>query len=332
MPIAVTCTACGKVKNVPDEIAGRRIKCTGCGGIVSLPAPSSTTPESAPLEAAITEPPADLDFSTPKDKKPSKKKSKKKPASTSSARLLLLVGLPALCLLVLGGCLTGGILWWSSGGEPKDPAKVRRVDVHSVFQGKSVGHDNMLVLTRTHPEGSHLFVDFRLPVDLQKKRHAEEGGGYSIQLGWRDLALKVPGEDVPRKPLFLVNVGDRSGMQLSFSEKFSMPYGEWLDENVPPRDSPWTHEGEMKLEDNFFEFQGKGGMRAKVSYPRPTITELTVTWDDQSQAWSGNPDGYSLPIDFIVRPQQIQCVYPMPKTKDGLILQVLGREYPITVE
>ena len=38
MPITVTC-ACGKTLRAPDEAAGRRAKCPGCGAIVNVPSP-----------------------------------------------------------------------------------------------------------------------------------------------------------------------------------------------------------------------------------------------------------------------------------------------------
>jgi hypothetical protein len=40
----VSCPTCAKTLNVPDSLAGKRVKCPGCGGVLELP--------SAPAEAA----------------------------------------------------------------------------------------------------------------------------------------------------------------------------------------------------------------------------------------------------------------------------------------
>lgn len=56
MTIAVSCT-CGKTLNVPDQYAGKRIKCTGCGQPVSVPdaaSPPSATPASSGQGAVAT--------------------------------------------------------------------------------------------------------------------------------------------------------------------------------------------------------------------------------------------------------------------------------------
>jgi hypothetical protein len=38
MPITFSC-GCGKTLRVPDEFAGRRAKCPGCGELVNIPGP-----------------------------------------------------------------------------------------------------------------------------------------------------------------------------------------------------------------------------------------------------------------------------------------------------
>jgi hypothetical protein len=333
MAIAATCPACGKVKNVPEEIAGKRIKCSGCGGTVAVPLAASAQPGGNQPSSAEGPANAEFDFTgDAKAKGPRKKAKKKAKGPSKPVRLLLILALPVLALLVLGGCLAGVFFWWTSEDEPFEATKARWVDVHSVFKGKSVGYDNMLVLVRDHPEGSHLFVELRLPGSLQKQRRAEEGGGYSIQIGARDVVLKVPGESRPVLPLFLVNVGDKSGMKLYQDVPKGTTYGKWLDENLPEPNSPWTHEGELKEDGTYFEFKGKRGMRAKVSYAELDVSEQTVTWDESSRAWSGSPDVFSLPVGLLARTQTIHMVYPRPPVTEGLVLQALGQEFPLKVE
>lgn len=44
MAVAVTC-ACGKALRVKDELAGRRVRCPGCGNTLTVPAPQNTGAE-----------------------------------------------------------------------------------------------------------------------------------------------------------------------------------------------------------------------------------------------------------------------------------------------
>ncbi|KPJ57728.1 MAG: hypothetical protein AMS16_00925 [Planctomycetes bacterium DG_58] len=59
MPIVVTCE-CGKVLKVPEEHAGKRGKCPGCGKVITIPTAESQAPPSpervapAPPEAQPT--------------------------------------------------------------------------------------------------------------------------------------------------------------------------------------------------------------------------------------------------------------------------------------
>ena len=47
MPIAVCCPGCQKRFNAPDALAGKRAKCSACGGIISIAAPAG--PNDAPV-------------------------------------------------------------------------------------------------------------------------------------------------------------------------------------------------------------------------------------------------------------------------------------------
>ena len=45
MPIPITCAACGTRLKAPDTVAGRKIKCPKCGGVVAVPAaPAAAAP------------------------------------------------------------------------------------------------------------------------------------------------------------------------------------------------------------------------------------------------------------------------------------------------
>jgi predicted Zn finger-like uncharacterized protein len=44
MPLAVVCPHCGKQFNAKDELAGKRVKCSQCAGVISIPAASAAAP------------------------------------------------------------------------------------------------------------------------------------------------------------------------------------------------------------------------------------------------------------------------------------------------
>ena len=62
MPLIVSCTGCEKTLKVPDEFAGRKIRCPSCKEIVSVPALEGETgiqkERPIPLESHVQDPPA----------------------------------------------------------------------------------------------------------------------------------------------------------------------------------------------------------------------------------------------------------------------------------
>jgi hypothetical protein len=77
MAIALSCPSCDKALKVKDELAGRRVKCPGCGGPILV-----TVDEVPAEEMAVQEPPRrkarvaeDEDEDRPRKKKKKKKKS-----------------------------------------------------------------------------------------------------------------------------------------------------------------------------------------------------------------------------------------------------------------
>lgn len=57
MPISVAC-ACGKKFQAKDELAGKRVKCPGCGQPLLIPAPQAAKPQQAGAGAQAAKPPA----------------------------------------------------------------------------------------------------------------------------------------------------------------------------------------------------------------------------------------------------------------------------------
>lgn len=59
MPITVACPSCRKALKAPDNAAGRKVKCPGCGSVLIIPAPQMPA---APFE--------DLSVPTPATPRP----------------------------------------------------------------------------------------------------------------------------------------------------------------------------------------------------------------------------------------------------------------------
>jgi hypothetical protein len=72
MPITLSCS-CGKVFTLKDELAGRRIRCPACQGVMEVPAP-----EEEMVEPVVTEEPDAGEEELPAQKPKKKKKKKKK--------------------------------------------------------------------------------------------------------------------------------------------------------------------------------------------------------------------------------------------------------------
>src|SRR5262245_50279675 len=52
MPIRITCTSCNKLLSVRDELAGKKVKCPGCGTIFTAAATAATAVKAAPPKLA----------------------------------------------------------------------------------------------------------------------------------------------------------------------------------------------------------------------------------------------------------------------------------------
>ena len=48
MPIKFTCPNCNKKFQAKDEFAGKKMKCSGCGNVVGIPAAAEEVPEKQP--------------------------------------------------------------------------------------------------------------------------------------------------------------------------------------------------------------------------------------------------------------------------------------------
>jgi hypothetical protein len=113
MAISLTCE-CGKKLAVKDELAGKRVKCPGCGELLTVP----SVTEEAPLKKRA--PAAADDEEDQEDERPRKKKKKRHRAGKSNKTLWIGAGIG---VLVLGFCCLGiggaSIFWFTRGGPEK---------------------------------------------------------------------------------------------------------------------------------------------------------------------------------------------------------------------
>jgi hypothetical protein len=104
MPITLQCT-CGQQFKVPEDLAGRRVKCPGCQQVVAVPGGSS---EEAPAE--------------PEERERGKGK-KKEAAQAGNKKMWIIAGSIGGAVLLLGCCCVGGIggyfLFLAGPGDPE---------------------------------------------------------------------------------------------------------------------------------------------------------------------------------------------------------------------
>lgn len=88
MPIQIPCS-CGKNLQVKDELAGKRIRCSGCGGVLEVPIPASADMNLVPAVAVDTpsEPPTEAEPEVADRPRKTKKKKKIKLTAQEKADL-----------------------------------------------------------------------------------------------------------------------------------------------------------------------------------------------------------------------------------------------------
>jgi hypothetical protein len=114
MAIALTCAECERDLRVKDELAGRKIKCPECGGVIAVPAGRRTSAVAAGAPAKSPKPPPEYDDD---EDRPRKKKKKKK------SNKGLLIGLIIGGVLLLGGGIVLIIVLTRGGDDNKTQAK-----------------------------------------------------------------------------------------------------------------------------------------------------------------------------------------------------------------
>ena len=121
--IPITCEHCDKTLRVRDELVGKRIKCPGCGGVISV-SPPDEEPAPSKKPAVRKRVVEDEDDETLPDKK-------KGPPKPSSVLFLVGLGLALVGLILMALFIYFSVMASREAGNKDDLIKKYRTDLQS---------------------------------------------------------------------------------------------------------------------------------------------------------------------------------------------------------
>ena len=142
MPIPTTCPSCKAIFRLPDEFAGKKVKCQKCECLFVVPegdgtmiaagdlVPSKSTPQvakqpSAPAESTTPLPPPELEIDEPdtdeEEERPARKERRRlsrarrdeAPARSGANTTIILLALLGFGFLSCFGCAGASGIWWA---------------------------------------------------------------------------------------------------------------------------------------------------------------------------------------------------------------------------
>jgi hypothetical protein len=291
----LTCSTCQKRLTLRDDLAGKRVKCPGCGTVLAVPG------DDVVVTAAVADEPSAEPGGKPREKRRKRGGRGSGGGSRAPARpLFVFAGIsftPLITAVFVGGIafLVGGIIllltltpvgsWLSSG------PKVQVVDVYTAVNGlryRDVGERALqsstlaltipgprkILITRPNPAGDYLRIELNIPftdVDAYFP-------GVTQRRWLRHGMVKLEGGGESLTPVFVQPENDGSrGFHLDYAAPNQGGGGDRLglgregkqreyslDDYLGPKPEDWTHEGELKKGPNGLEFQGKGGMNVFI--------------------------------------------------------------------
>ena len=139
MPLAIACPSCGTRLQVPDNLAGRQVKCSKCGAVMLVPGAAAPPPAPAPPAAPrIARPTAPARAPGPPPPPPSPAP---EPGTKAGGKTGLIIGLAAGAAgLLLVCCCGGGLVTYSltSGMSEVNP-KVTKEHFDRLKEGMPLG-------------------------------------------------------------------------------------------------------------------------------------------------------------------------------------------------
>lgn len=353
MPWTISCPTCHKPFKIQEELAGRKVKCPGCGTVLLVPAAAGST-----VTARKDSPSGD---SAEKRVKKKKKKAAKSDGPSKGLLYLVIGGGVALFLTVV--TLAVVYIPWGSFSSKE----IEVVDAYTAVNGLSyhnagemalqskitalaIPGRKKIIVTRPHPEGGYLKVKLQIPY---KDVEAYFPGSYAAS---RPIltpgAIRLEGDGQNYPPYFWDSANDASGgYQLDFAPRPDNPRP--LETYLGPSEQfNWMHEGDLRKGEDGMIFTGKRGLVAKIRVgaerqdgkggdnPLNSLTGhkifqdqdglvpgpggyVHVSWNQDSGGWIVS-DELEMPNE-IGRYWNLTCFFQRPKSGSEWTLQVLNK-------
>jgi predicted Zn finger-like uncharacterized protein len=266
MPLAISCPTCHATLTVQDELAGRKIRCTGCSTVLLVPA-------AHPAGSAVRSRSQQGDGDEKRVKK--KKKKSVKTAAPSKGVLYAVIG-GGVALFIAVVVL---VIMFVPFGSMFSEKELEVVDAYTAINGMgyhTTGERMMqskltalaipgrrkIIVTRANPDGGYLKINLKIPyTDVE----AYFPGSYAASrpfLTHGPIKLECAGQTCP--PWYYCPETDASnGFQLDWAPRSDKtpPLETFLG---PSKEFNWTCDGEMQEGEDGRIYRGKHGLIAKI--------------------------------------------------------------------
>jgi hypothetical protein len=297
MVLLVSCPSCRRDLKLKEEMAGKRVKCPGCGGVVAVPLREEQLPQARPdgeedLPQAQPEPEDEHPEAPVEEerrrKRPKRRKSKDRRAAEpiftamgidfTLVKLLLvaglmLVGAVGIVLVVIFSPLAS---FFSSAPD------VQTVDLYTavngfrdtgvgerVLQSRTVPYTipgrKKVIVTRPNPDGAFLKVTVRIPNKEIAEYFANVRGPISLMtLTGEHIQLQAGAEKTNAKYVLDANKNGERGYHFGYTPPEQEGRTPNLREHLGPGNTNWTHEGTVNDAGETIVFAGQRGMNVKT--------------------------------------------------------------------
>lgn len=264
MSLNVTCPTCHNRFGVPEEHAGKTVKCPGCTSVLKIPnRPASV----APAATAV---------STGAEQRPKKKKKKAtKSAGSSKAGLYLVIGGGVAVFLAV---VTLAIIYVPFGNL-FSAKEIEAVDAYTAINGLSyhsageralqskltalaIPGRKKIIVTRANPEGGYLKMKLKIPYSDVEKYFP---GSYAASRPFLTPgAIFLDADGQQYQPVFAHEDNEAGhGFQLDYSPRSENARS--LEEYLgPSKQFNWASEGDLERGEDGMIFRGKRGLVARI--------------------------------------------------------------------
>jgi hypothetical protein len=348
--IQTPCPRCQRALTVKDELAGKKIKCPGCQGVIAVPG-GAVLPDAVPTEPEPGEEGTEIKRKSNRSKKGGRRKSHSNSGGHTSGlvKRLVLIG---MVTLIVGGVLTGTIYLIATYAPsltallPKGP-EGRRVSVYSAFrvrarqqfvegpgagEGLKLGGSDRILVIQDYPEGTHLFVSFT----ASQKHLIKSGCLRQGAICLTDVEVELLADGKPAKALFLTEdygtgpvavrlTGLKSPDELlpGSGTVDSCTQSGTTEDNVNATFGSFDKDGgDVISASGRATFKGKSGLSVFFAYAGQSVN---VTWNASARGWYATRDFETAEqfSDSIV----INCVFAdVPRDAKDYTIRVAGKD------